>query len=116
MPSVVLSNVIIIESATGVTPLPGSTNWDGAVALYPNPNTGHFSIAAEWAPAHFGKVVHIEMLSVLGQKVFSTALRPDRASWSTEVWLDEGLANGNYLLRMSTEDGMSFLAQVTLKR
>jgi hypothetical protein len=118
-PSVVRSNVIVLQGlSTGVASVGshGGGSWDGEVLLYPNPGSGRFTLSARWGSVHNGSRVVIEVVSVVGQRVYGTELRPGREEWSSEIWLGEEIANGSYLVRLSTDDGMSFIRQIVLQR
>jgi hypothetical protein len=111
-PELVASNEIIVTSPLSVASVGG---WDGALSLYPNPNTGKFSIAATWGQSHNGKRVSIDILNAIGQNVYHSEVAPDRAEWHYDVQLAEALANGSYILRLSG-DGMKATMPFTLNR
>jgi hypothetical protein len=97
------SNTIVLKSALAVGGVAGQ---QGELSLYPNPTSGRFSIAAMgWA--YSGKGVRVDVLSSVGQVVYHLELMPTvtNSSWQTQVILGEGLANGRYMLRVSTGDG-----------
>ncbi len=78
----------------------------GEISLYPNPNSGRFTIAAAAQDAVFsGKQVRIDVLNAIGQSVFHVELQPASGSWKTQVELGSELANGRYMLHIGTEDG-----------
>ncbi len=103
-PGVVTSSALAIQ--VGTTAVPTLSAWQGTVTLFPNPTTGRFTVSTSWGTGHVGKRATLEVLNALGQSVYRMTLQPDRREWSHEVWLDEALANGTYLLRLSSEDGM----------
>jgi hypothetical protein len=109
VPSVVVSNIIAMQGgSTSVITAGGAAGAGkegGFITLYPNPNSGVFTISgAEWT-GQVGKRVRVELLSALGQIVYRTELAPTSKSWTHQVWLDEAISSGTYLLRISTEDG-----------
>lgn len=113
-PGVVKSNEIVVEGATSVSsPI---ASWKGNVVLYPNPSSGHFTIAVNWDASHIGKRVAIDIVSALGQGVYHSELQPQAKEWSTEVWLPWSIANGTYLVRVVAEDGMHSNLPVLLAR
>ncbi len=115
-PALATSNTIIIQgNSTGVGNTVAST-WDGSVELYPNPSSGRFTLAVQWAEAHNSTRVTVDIVSTLGQRIHHLVLHPDRSKWSTDVVLGEEVANGNYILRLVTEDGMSYVRQVMIVR
>jgi hypothetical protein len=86
------------------------------VSLYPNPTSGRFSIKAEWGAAHIGKTIRVDIMNVVGQRVYHTEITPDKASWNHEVTLAAGLSNGHYTLRLHTGDGMRAAIPFVLNR
>lgn len=100
--SVVNSNTIVMKSSVGVSGLQTLA----ALSLYPNPNNGRFTLAAKgWEASLIGQQLRIDVLSSLGQSVYHVELSPSSADWKTQVDLGNGLANGQYMLRVSTADG-----------
>ena len=101
-PKRVGSNEIVLKSALGVAAAGGV----GDVKLYPNPTSGRFTVATVWSHAYTGSQVRVDVLSAVGQVVHRVALIPPSGnSWQTDVNLPVGIANGRYMLRISTEDG-----------
>jgi hypothetical protein len=123
-PGVVTSNIVTMAAqATGIGNGPngssngnGNNSWDGVIALYPNPSSGHFAISAESGSSHLGRRVVVEVISALGQNVYRTELQPSTSKWSTDVWLGEQVANGTYMVRISSEDGLSHKIPVVISR
>jgi hypothetical protein len=111
-PELVTSNEIEVNSPLGIANVGG---WDGTISLYPNPNTGRFSIAAAWGASHNGKRVAIDVLNAIGQIVYHSEVAPDRPEWHYDVQLAEGLSNGRYMLRLSG-DGMKATMPFVLNR
>lgn len=112
-PGVVTSNEIIMGDPTSVA---GLTSWDGVISLYPNPTTGRFTISAEWNTTHAGKQVNIDLLNMIGQNVYHVTTIPDKAQWRFDVRLSENIPNGQYMLRISSSDGMRAAVPVILNR
>ena len=99
----VTSNIVVMKSSVGVS---GNQQTAGNVSIYPNPNTGRFTVAAtSWDAAYSGKQVRVDVLSAVGQSVYHMELIPSAAKWQTQVSLSNDLANGRYMLRISSEDG-----------
>ena len=114
-PVIVTSNGLRVTMTTGITQVSSGGNWDGTVTLYPNPNSGRFTIACEWGAAHRGERVKIEILNTLGQQVFTDELAPATTQWSVPVWLQDNIANGLYQLRLHTET-MSTVRSLSIRR
>lgn len=112
-PGVVMSNEIIMGSAASVAGLAG---WEGTVSLYPNPNGGHFTVAATWNNVHLGETVNVEVLNALGQCVYHGALVPQKAQWRYDVKLADYVAAGQYILRLSTKDGLRASVPLTVNK
>jgi hypothetical protein len=112
-PDVVNSNEIEVSSPLGITTIAG---WEGDVSLYPNPNTGQFSIAAAWSAGHIGKRVSIDIVNTIGQNVYHSEVLPEKMQWHYDVHMAEGLPTGHYILRLSSSDGMKALTSFVLNR
>jgi hypothetical protein len=102
-PTLVMSNTIIIGSPAGVA---GTSGWQGAVSLYPNPSGGRFTVSADWNAIHIGKRVSVDVYNVLGQMMYHSEVAPDRTKWSYDVRLSDAIPNGHYTIRLTTQDGM----------
>jgi hypothetical protein len=98
----VTSNEIVLKGSLGVSTAAGGA---GSIKLYPNPTGGRFTVAASWGAQHSGSQVRLDVLNIMGQLVHHVDLIPSGPSWETQIALDPGLANGHYMLRVSTEDG-----------
>jgi hypothetical protein len=102
-PGLVTSNIIVMKSALGVGT---AQQVAGAIRIYPNPNSGLFTVSAtSWDAAYTGRQVRVDVLSGVGQSVYHLELAPSGSDWKTQVSLGSELANGRYMLRISTEDG-----------
>jgi hypothetical protein len=74
---------------------------DSNCNIYPNPNTGKFSIKFNVSPT-FGEIA-IEVLNILGEKVYSEKISSNgSSSFSTETDLSNQ-PNGIYSVRISSE-------------
>lgn len=102
-PGLVTSNIIVMKSALSV----GTQGLvAGDIKIYPNPNSGRFTLAASsWDASLSGKQVRVDVLSAVGQSVYHMEFIPSAADWKTQVNLSAELANGQYMLGVSTEDG-----------
>jgi hypothetical protein len=102
-PTLAMSNTIIIGSPASVA---GTSGWQGAVSLYPNPSGGRFTVSADWSASHIGKRVSIDVYNVLGQMLYHSEVAPEKSKWSYDVQLSEAVPNGHYTIRLATQDGM----------
>jgi hypothetical protein len=102
VPELVMSNIIRMSvGTTGIAHTAGAFN--GSVRLYPNPTSGHFIVEISGMKLVSGARSNIDIVNALGQTVYHMSFAPDRADWSHDVWLNDALANGTYLLRISSE-------------
>jgi hypothetical protein len=102
-PAYIESEDIVMESTTSIA---RTGAWDGGVTLYPNPNSGRFTVSANWSTANIGKRVSVDVLNMFGQTLYHSEVAPDRTKWSYDVRLNESMSTGHYILRLSTPDGM----------
>jgi hypothetical protein len=110
----VTSNQIVLKGTLGVSTAGSAA---GSLKLYPNPTGGRFTVAASWGAQYSGAQVRLDVLSVVGQLVHHVDLVPSGSAWQTQIELEPGLANGHYMLRVSTGDGsMSATLPFTLNR
>ena len=98
----VTSNQIVLKGTLGIGT---SGRGAGSVTLYPNPSGGSFTVSASGGAQYSGTQVRIDVLNTLGQIVHHVELLPSANEWKTRIALDGSLANGQYLLRVSTADG-----------
>jgi hypothetical protein len=112
-PTIAISNPVLIGSPASVAGLNG---WDGSVSMYPNPNRGKFTVSSNWSATHIGKRVSIDVYNLLGQMIYHSEVAPDRAKWSYDIQLSDAIANGHYMLRLTTQDGMKANLPVVISR
>jgi hypothetical protein len=98
----VTSNAIILKGSLGIRTAGSGA---GSLKLYPNPTSGRFTVSASSGSQYSSSAVRIDVLNTLGQVVHHVELQPSGASWQTQVELPASLANGRYVLQMSSEDG-----------
>lgn len=98
-PKVVNSNEIVL---TGPTSISSTANWSGTLSLYPNPNSGLFSVSATGGTKQ--ETIRIDVFNMIGQRVFHELITPTKANWTEEIALSKSLANGSYTLHLSTEN------------
>ncbi len=117
-PGVVTSNDIIMGGALRV----GNTSaWQGTLSLYPNPNTGRFSVNAAWTGTHNAtERVAIEVLNAVGQSIYHAEVAPGnsvKGEWHYDVSLPETTPAGQYILRLNApESGMRAAIPLILNR
>jgi len=80
--------------------------------LYPNPNTGKFTVEGK---VHPGKEVKLEIVNALGQVVYRDNVIPVANSFKKELNLDKEFVNGVYVLRLQGE-GENGTLRFTLNR
>src|SRR5690606_19868797 len=88
-PTTASSDTVTVNFPSGVDEVDNSKG----LHLYPNPNTGSFTIESE------SSIQSIEVLSSTGQKVYSSKTEAKKL----EVNLPASLANGVYVLRVETD-------------
>jgi hypothetical protein len=91
---------VIIALATSVVNTAGTSA--GRLQLYPNPNSGRFTVAVDGDRA--GVRTAIEVINPLGQAVYFREIITEKKSWSMPVELSD-VASGIYLLRLRDENG-----------
>lgn len=107
MPDSASSCTALIE----VTAIGGLTK-EGGIKLYPNPNSGFFTLKGL---VNYSKDLKIEILNALGQVVYSDKATPVNNVLNKNINLDANLANGVYHLRLSGERNME-IVKFTLNR
>lgn len=112
-PSLLHSDEIIIGSPAGIA---GMQGWKGTLGIFPNPNSGQFTIAGTWPSQYAGQSLRIEIFNVLGQRIFEQEIRPATISWTYPIQMTGQLPAGQYLLRIATHDGMSARIPIVLQR
>ncbi len=90
-------NTIVIHlSSVGVANVPAV---DMDVRVMPNPNKGEFTVKGILGTTT-SEEVQVEMTNMLGQVIYSKTVRSNQGSINEHVSLDNGLANGIYLLNI----------------
>jgi hypothetical protein len=116
--STLLSDPVRISvQALGVNTAVAGTAGSTVLYLYPNPNSGRFTVSTDWGVGHAGEPVQLELVNALGQLVYSQEVMTTPGKWSADVELEEGVANGLYMLRLKRHsDGSSLVTKVLLQR
>lgn len=97
-----------IEVTTGIGKIAGS----GQLKLFPNPNDGYFTLKGF---INFNKELKIDIINALGQTIYTGGAIPVNKELNTSISLGSDIANGVYLLRLSTEHGTEMI-RFTLSR
>jgi hypothetical protein len=77
-------------------------NFETALSLFPNPNMGSFTLSGTMASTN-GEVVSVEVMNVVGQKVYSGFTTVKNGNLKHEVAVGDNIAPGTYLLKVSGE-------------
>lgn len=102
-PELVNSNIIALKSALSVATATAASQ----ISLFPNPNNGRFTLSAEgWSPSQIGQQLRLDVINTLGQSVYHIELTPTSMEWKTQIDLGSKLADGRYMLRLSSADGV----------
>lgn len=96
-PDTAVSNKIGITVTTGVNDLKPAHS----LALYPNPNNGHFILKGQSEP---GQVLNLEVQNAIGQTIYKKLIVAQANEMNESVMLDD-IANGVYLMRIHTNRG-----------
>ena len=116
-PNNLTSAPLRISDPAGIQAVSGSGNWQESILLHPNPNTGRFMVTANWGAISAGEKVQVEVVNGLGQSVFSKEVALTAGKWDVEVQLNEGVANGLYMLRINRQkDGSMTTKPVLIQR
>jgi hypothetical protein len=110
---VVTSNEVEVTSPLSVKT---AGTWQGTLDLYPNPSTGHFTIAASSPFAQTGSKLALDVLNTIGQNVYHIDLTATGNKWKYDITLSSGLANGHYTLRLTSSTGMVAVVPCVVNR
>jgi hypothetical protein len=92
-PTQTLSNKVIINFPTSVT----DVDSDGHISVYPNPNTGTFTVKSM-----LHTIKQLEVVNSIGQQVYSQ----QATGHELNITLPVSLANGVYIIKIDTEAGI----------
>lgn len=99
VPDTAVSNSIDVLIDLGVDDITG-----GSLQLYPNPNSGSFTLKGNVAN---NKIIDLTIINELGQTVHQTTIRPQHNTIDQQITINKELASGLYLLQLRTKDGVS---------
>jgi hypothetical protein len=100
VPDAAFSNSLIVHTNVGVAEI---ASMFSDLALYPNPNTGTFSIKGAMDNS-IGNSARVEVLNTLGQIVYSGPVSMQGNAIEQTVNMEQ-MPNGVYLLRISADGG-----------
>ena len=90
------SNKLVIKiNSTGTGNMPAG----GALALFPNPNSGTFRLKGN---INATKPVNLDVVNTIGQTIYHQSVLPDHTAVDEQIMLPETAA-GTYLLRITSE-------------
>ena len=116
-PNALTSTPLRISDPAGIPVVGGKGSWQESLLLHPNPNSGQFTVSADWGAVAAGEKVWVEVVNALGQVVFRKAVQPAAGRWNLDIQLQESLANGVYQLRVVRErEGSVVVRPVLLQR
>ncbi len=114
-----ITNPVATSSAITVHVLPATaigslSQRNDALEIYPTINNGSFTISAAMqdVPA---QQVSIQVMNMIGQKVFSAYFIPASPDWKLPVHLDPSVASGVYLIKV-TAGGQQATGRITVRR
>ena len=111
-PTSLTSAQVRISDPAGISTVSsGSGGWQASLLLHPNPNSGRFTISADWGAIAAGEKVQVEVVNALGQVIWSRTPAVTAGTWQLEVKLEESVANGLYLLRVQRQSNGSRAAR-----
>ena len=117
-PASLISAQVRISDPAGISTVSsGNGGWQASLLLHPNPNSGRFTVSANWGAIAAGEKVQVEVVNALGQSVFHTEITLKEAKWHLAIELSESVANGLYMLRLQRpKDGSRGALPVLLQR
>jgi hypothetical protein len=94
-----ISNSVVILATYLNVPVVAATVND--LKLFPNPNNGGFTISGD-IDASINSEIQLEITDMLGQVVFTGKTMPQNGRISEQILLGNGIAEGSYLLHLSS--------------
>ena len=100
----VQSNTSIVIYGLGYLSASSLSTASNDLSLFPNPNTGSFTLSGTVA-AISNKEVSLEVVDMLGRTVYTGTTLPQNNAIHTDIKLGNDAAAGTYLLHVYTETG-----------
>ncbi len=76
----------------------------GDIALYPNPNNGHFNLSGSVQSTTDDRL-NYEIMNVLGQVVYRNSVSGQGGIFNQQINMDNAVAPGQYILKVYTLEG-----------
>jgi hypothetical protein len=100
-PTFVVSNDVLVNGTTGI----GSNKNDWYTMLYPNPNTGNFTLAVHDRSNAGGRRYTIDVINSVGQSIYHNETDSKSAEFKQEINLPGNIPAGSYFMRVRSEEG-----------
>lgn len=101
-PKEATSNDITMQVALSV----GNINSLSALQLYPNPNTGTFTISGS---TQYSGEISLDIINAVGQSVYHNDIKASNGSIDEVINLDATIPSGIYMLRLSADNSIRTL-------
>ena len=99
--ALVTSNGVQVSGTTGV----GGNSGSWYTLLYPNPNTGTFTLSVQERNNAGGRRYTIDVINSVGQSLYHKEAGSQTAEFKQLIALPGGIPAGSYFLRVRAEDG-----------
>lgn len=107
-PDTAVSNTLTINMIAGIAE---KSSLQNAIKIHPNPNTGVFTISGSLANILGNTTVSLQLTDLYGRIVYQGSTVAKQGSIKQFIDVRQAIANGIYLLHVSTESG----AEETIK-
>jgi hypothetical protein len=116
-PDSITSVPLRISDPVRVPTVSRGSSWKESLLLHPNPNTGRFTVTADWGIISAGERIQVTIVNNLGQRIFKEEVALKEAKWNFEIQLSAQVANGLYMLQLQREsDGSNTTKPVLIQR
>lgn len=89
-----------VTMRAGTTGFPGIHGDDNVCALYPNPNTGSFTLDVRLATLQAGVSAEISIIDAIGRKIYALTMPKGLKEWTLPIDLGTAIAAGAYMLQV----------------